>query len=168
MFISVAQLPFPLVTKIRLFLFIPIGWMAARIDLKHGLLPDFLTVSGLLLSIILVLPFRDFDLIRGSVLGAVVASGFMLFLYLITRRKGIGLGDVKFSAMAGGFSGLWGSIMFLKVAFFIGGAMGILLVLSGRRSMKSRIRFGPMLGIGGLVGILYADADWFAILEWPF
>lgn len=136
--------------------------------MKHGLLPDFLTISGIFAGLIVILPFGKVEVLWEGVLGFFAASLFMLFLYFITGRKGIGLGDVKFAAMTGSFSGLRGSILFLKVAFFIGGAAGILLVLSGRRSMKSRLRFGPMLGIGGLAGILFADADWIAILEWPF
>ena len=92
----------------------------------------------------------------------------MGLLHYITGGRGIGFGDVKFSAVSGSFTGLHGCIMFLKLSFFSGAIIGIFLMFVGIKSMKSRLPFGPMLAFGGIVGILSAGMALKFVIQWPF
>lgn len=97
---------------------------------------------------------RDFYL---SIVSGVAAGLFFLFLYLATRRKGMGLGDVKYVVVMGLLLG-WPSILVgLFMAFVIGASVGVSLIVLGKKHLQSRIPFGPFLVIGTLIALLWGE-----------
>lgn len=72
----------------------------------------------------------------------------ILFLHLITRGRGMGFGDVKLSFTIGFFLGLKNGLIALYISFIFGGIVSIMLILLGRKRLKSKIAFGPFLVIG--------------------
>jgi leader peptidase (prepilin peptidase)/N-methyltransferase len=77
-------------------------------------------------------------------------------------QEGMGLGDVKMLAMVGAFLGPQLVIMTILLASIVGTLCVLPLLLAGRRGMKSAIPFGPFLGIGALVAMLWGEP----ILRW--
>ena len=67
------------------------------IDFYHQILPDEITLPGLLLALIYSLFRTDLNL-RQALIGAVAGAGFLLFIYgayyLLRKKEGLGLGDV--------------------------------------------------------------------------
>jgi len=125
------------------------------IDAEHKLLPDALTLPGLLIGLVFswFIPVDDllaeilpayFQRARGlnwhwlslsdAVLGAVVGSAFIFgvgFVYLHARGvEGMGLGDVKLMAMVGAFLGVKLTVFTIFTASLLGTVFGISLMLS--------------------------------------
>jgi len=76
------------------------------------------------------------------------SMGFFLFLYLITRRKGMGLGDVKLAFLMGLLLGWPKILVALYFAFLTGALVGVILILLGKKKFGQQIPFGPFL-VGG-------------------
>ncbi len=89
-----------------------------------------------------------------SILGALVISGILFFIYKVTKEKGMGFGDVKFAIPMGLILGAKAGFLGLYLAFMIGGIVGIILLIFRLRKMKSMIAFGPFL-IAGMSMMLF-------------
>jgi leader peptidase (prepilin peptidase)/N-methyltransferase len=80
---------------------------------------------------------------------------FFLSLWFITKKKGIGLGDVKLAPLLGFLLGFPEIILSLYVAFLTGALVGVILILGGNKTLKSKIAFGPFLVLGAAVVITF-------------
>jgi len=81
---------------------------------------------------------------------------------IVLPREAMGLGDVKFMGAIGAFLG-WKSVIFsLVVSSFIGAVVGLLLVVSGRRALSSRLPYGPYIALAAALWI-FAGED---LLAW--
>jgi prepilin signal peptidase PulO-like enzyme (type II secretory pathway) len=125
-------------------------------DLKYGIIPDkiifpAIIVSGLYLAL-------NFQLLIPHLLSAVGACFFFLLLFLITKGKGMGFGDVKFAFLMGLILGFPNIVVSLYVAFLTGAIVGcILIVWRKKRVFGTSIPFGPFLVLGTLVAIFYGE-----------
>jgi leader peptidase (prepilin peptidase)/N-methyltransferase len=127
----------------------------AWIDIRHGIIPDWLnlTIAGLGLSKALFVagPMAGLEVAcEGAAIGAI----FWLLrrLYFAFRKiQGLGLGDVKFLAAAGIWVGVAGLPMLLLVAALTGLVCAGVLQLAGRQlTGQTAMSFGPFLAIGRL------------------
>jgi leader peptidase (prepilin peptidase)/N-methyltransferase len=64
---------------------------------------------------------------------------------LVLPREAMGLGDVKFMAAIGAFLGWQATIFSLMVSSMIGAAVGIILIVCGKREWSSRLPYGPYI-----------------------
>ncbi len=72
------------------------------------------------------------------------------------KKEGMGGGDIKLLAMIGAFLGGWRPILFvILLASFLGCAVGVPLMVMKGRDSKYAIPFGPFLGAGAIVYLLY-------------
>lgn len=130
------------------------------IDLEHLLLPDRLTLSGLVAGVLLRpwLPWEGGPV--DGMIGAAAGAGVLLAVYggwyLIRRSEGMGLGDVKMLAMIGAFLGWRGVLDTLVVATLVAALVAIAAMLVGRLSLQHKIAFGPYLALGALLAMLGA------------
>ncbi len=138
---------------VLMFIFTGCLILISLIDYEKQIIPDFLSgviaVSGLWYNF-LHRPDMIFDAISGGVLGFAI----MLAVFVISRG-GMGGGDVKLSAAAGLWLGVEGTIVFLLLAFAIGGIISIMLLASGIKSKGDAVPFGPFLCISAFVVLLY-------------
>lgn len=119
------------------------------IDLKHKLLPNVLTLWGIILGLGFSLlgwtiPLAD------SLLGLIVGGGVLLILALITKG-GMGIGDVKLLAMIGTYLGPFLTLVALFWGALFGSVIGVVYLLLTRQSRKTPIPFGPFLAAGALL-----------------
>jgi leader peptidase (prepilin peptidase)/N-methyltransferase len=130
-----------------------LGAMLAWIDIRHGIIPDWLnlTIAGLGLSKAVIVggPLAGLEATsEGVAIGAI----FWLLrrLYFAFREvQGLGLGDVKFLAAAGIWSGIEGLPMLMLVAALTALACAGAMQLAGRQlTAQTSISFGPFLAIG--------------------
>ncbi len=132
-------------------------------DAKYQIIPDTIQIALLIFSIGLLLfsnlsSYQWMIHIRDGV--AIMLP--LLLIFLITRGKGMGFGDVKLAFTIGFLLGLWGGLLALYIAFMIGAAVGIYLLLTGRKKMKQTIAFGPFLVIGIVIVLFWGNQ----ITEW--
>jgi leader peptidase (prepilin peptidase)/N-methyltransferase len=139
-------------------LFISLLITLAGIDREHYVLPDRLTLPGLLAGLALQ-PWISQVSLRSALTGAAVGGLSLLAvatLWVIVRREeGMGLGDAKMLAMIGAFLGLQGMLVALFVAFFAGAAAGLTLVALSHGQLKTRLPFGVFLALGAVVSVFW-------------
>jgi leader peptidase (prepilin peptidase)/N-methyltransferase len=108
-----------------------------------------------------------------SVLGVVVCGG-LLFLVIVvsgwiyTRINpelpgGMGMGDMKLSAMLGAFLGWQSGLFALFIAVMAGGVIAAGLLLAGRKGRKDAVPFGPFLALGGAVALFVEPPDFLGL-----
>ena len=66
----------------------------------------------------------------------------------------MGFGDVKIAFVLGVWLGLEQSLLCLLLAFILGGVVGVILLLTGIKTRKDAIPFGPYLCVSGWVSFL--------------
>lgn len=129
--------------------------ICGAIDYRTGIIPNVIVSTGLLVGLPFIL-FSNIMTTSTSVLGLAGAGAVMLAIYLVSRG-GLGLGDVKLSAMIGLYLGLPRSILALFLAFLAGALAGITLVMLNKKSRHDLIYFGPFLAGGALIALLWGE-----------
>jgi leader peptidase (prepilin peptidase)/N-methyltransferase len=128
------------------------------IDAEHYLLPDRLTLPGIVVGLA-VQPWIDGGGLLQAALGAALGGGILLALWalwLLARgEEGMGLGDVKMLAMIGAFVGWKGVLVTLFFASLVGSAVGLGLIAVGRGGMKSRLPFGVFLALAAGIALFW-------------
>lgn len=116
-------------------------------DLKHKIIPDLL--SFLFAGLGLIISFLYDPSIVTVLSGPIVALPFFL-IWLISRGRWIGFGDVKLALGIGWFLGISQGFTSMIVGIWVGAIVGLLLLLLKRKhiSMKTEIPFAPFLIIG--------------------
>jgi leader peptidase (prepilin peptidase) / N-methyltransferase len=129
------------------------------IDLEHHLLPDAITLPGIVvgLSASLFLPPG----LRDSVVG-VLAGGGVLWLigeayYRYAGEEGMGGGDVKMLGMIGAFLGWQQVIITLVFSSIAGSVIGLIVIAVKRGGMKYALPFGTFLSIAAIIASLYGE-----------
>lgn len=128
------------------------------IDIFYYILPHQLNVLALLLLLILF----NFDLSPVRLWGMVASVGFFLFLWVITKFKGIGLGDVGLAVWFGYGLAMPVVVVGLMLSFIYGAVIGMGLVLGRKKGFKQAVPFGPFLIFGFVTAWFWAEK----ILAW--
>src|SRR5262249_37647617 len=117
------------------------------IDFSHKIIPDVITVPGVLAGIVANLATRRVTWIE-SLLGVVVGGGIFLVI-ILASRGGMGGGDMKLGAMLGAFLGWKLGLLALLLGVLSGGLVALCLLILGRKGREEAIPFGPLLALGG-------------------
>jgi leader peptidase (prepilin peptidase)/N-methyltransferase len=128
------------------------------IDLEHQIIPDVISLPGIPLFAIAAVLVMDITVLE-SLIGVLIGGGALFAIAFgyefITKREGMGGGDIKLLAMIGGFFG-WKSLIFiLLVSSFVGAIIGISVILLKGQDMKYAIPFGPFLSIAAVAYIFW-------------
>ena len=135
------------------------GSLAAAIaDLRSGLIPDRLT-RATALGALAFAASSGFALTACA--GAYAVGGALLGLHLLTRGRGLGLGDVKLGVALGTGLGARTGMLALGAAFVLGGAYAAWLLATKRGRRGDAIAFGPFLAAGAFAAaLLPVEAPW--------
>jgi len=113
------------------------------IDLKYGIIPDNIIIFSSIVTFAYLLYFGNF---LQNFLTAIGSAAFFLLLMLITKGKGMGMGDVKFAFLIGLLLGFPLVAISVYLAFLTGAIVSIILILAGlKKFKKDTIPFGPFL-----------------------
>lgn len=128
-------------------------------DLKYFLIPDVtLVIIGIVgLAQLTLLPYALVVTHLGSALVAFL--GFYI-LYRGTKGKGMGFGDVKLAGVLGLLLGFPSIIIALYTAFLTGAVVGVILMILGKATMKTKVPFGPFLILGWFVAAVWGMPLW--------
>lgn len=119
--------------------------------------PSFNIFIGILGIIRLILDLPHW---YNYVIGFVSVSGFLLLIFLVTKGRGIGFGDVKLMAAAGLLLGWKLIILSLGLGCVLGSIIHITLMYV--KDKDRVIAFGPYLSLGIFISMLYGEQ----IIEW--
>ena len=136
-------------------------------DLLYGIIPDsvltVLTGLGLLYRIMLymfhVMRPVDFWL---TLAGTTVSALAFLGLWIGTKKRGMGLGDVKFVFPLGLILGWPNMLVGLFLSFVIGAVTGVALIAFKKKKFRQTVPFGPFLVVGSVITLVFGDK----ILQW--
>ncbi|MHC1698480.1 MAG: A24 family peptidase [Geobacteraceae bacterium] len=144
------------------------------IDLEHQIIPDSISLPGIVVGFIS--SFFIFDLYyasvilgwKNSLIGIVAGGGSLLLVaygyQLLTKKEGMGGGDIKLLAMMGAFLG-WKSIPFIIfTSSLFGSVVGLTLMAIRKKDSQLPIPFGPFLAFGALLFIFYGRQ----LIQWYF
>ncbi len=130
------------------------------IDFFHQLLPDEITLPGLLLAIVYSLFRKDLNL-RQSLIGAVVGAAFLLAIYvgyfLLRKKEGLGLGDITMMLLIGAFLGWARALLTLIVASLVGSAVGLFLIYGRKKDFQYSLPFGTFLAPAAFFSLLWGE-----------
>jgi len=134
------------------FIFIAIFF----IDLDYGIIPDKLVALITIFSLIYIIAAQGNIWVH--ILSGVGSIIFFLGLFVITRGRGMGFGDVKLSFALGLLLGFPMIIYGLYIAFLTGALISIILVLWKKRSFKKgTVPFGPFLVASTLFALFFGE-----------
>ena len=156
------------------------------IDLDHQIIPDVITLPGMLVGLALApffmyplndpLPFHLGALLPpgahyvnallnsfiGLLLGATPLFAVGWIWEKLRHVEAMGGGDVKLMGMVGSFIGWKGALLTIMLGAFAGSVVGVTLILLKRHKMEKVIPFGPYLAAGAATSALYGPD----ILSW--
>ena len=130
------------------------------IDFYHQILPDEITLPGLLLALIYSLFRADLNL-RQALIGAVAGAGFLLFIYgayyLLRKKEGLGLGDVTMMLLIGAYLGWRQAFFTLILASFVGALVGIFFIFYKKKDFQYSLPFGTFLAPAAFAALLWGE-----------
>jgi leader peptidase (prepilin peptidase)/N-methyltransferase len=149
------------------YTFIAVLLVVTFIDLDHRIIPDIITLPGIPLCF--AASFALPEITYKAALIGILAGGGSLFLVawtysLITKKEGMGGGDIKLLAMMGGIIGWKGVLFTIFVGSLAGTLAGLAVMLQSRKGMKLAVPFGPFLSIGGITYIFFG----MPLITWYF
>lgn len=138
------------------------------IDLDFQIIPDSITLPGILIglvtgSVILPDPFLRWSLLgyKASIFGALTGFG-IFYIVAVLSRGGMGEGDIKLMAMVGALMG-WKSVLLTTfLGSLLGSVWGISLMVFKGKGRKTKIPFGPFLAAGTIISLFWGQE----ILYW--
>jgi leader peptidase (prepilin peptidase)/N-methyltransferase len=139
--------------------------LLAWIDLRHGIIPDWLNLAIAAIGLARAANLDDWALVlsaiaEGILTGAIVWSLRWLY-FKMRQRQGLGLGDVKLLAASAIWVGLAGIPMLLLVASLAAlAAAGVLHLAGEKMTPQTALPFGPFLALGLLATLALQQMGW--------
>lgn len=154
-------------------------WVLVFIDLNHRILPNVITLSGILLGLVfsLLAPVRDgtadfvlslfgwappspmLSSFLDSFLGALVCGGFLWAvaeLYLRIRKvEGLGFGDIKLMGMVGALLGVKLTLLTIMLGSMMGAVIGMIFIKLAGKDSRYELPFGSFLGLATIISALW-------------
>jgi leader peptidase (prepilin peptidase)/N-methyltransferase len=137
-----------------------------RTDLQTMLISRFVTLFlipvPLILSLIyfnhdFLLPITIFASVKGALFGYFVLYFINKFFWLLTKKQGMGEGDMELLAMIGSFTGITGAWVSLMLGSFLGSLVGIILMYVSNHKTNLKIPFGPFLATSAIIYVLFQN-----------
>lgn len=146
----------------------------AFIDAQHLIIPNVLSLTGLILGLgivcVIAYQVKDLDYLKMRLIGF-IAGGLVIWLIaligsVIMKRKAMGMGDVKLMAIIGLYLGAFPELLLvIGLSAFSGAVIGTLLIAVGKKDRKSPIPYGPFIAGAAVVVLLWGDPLWEKYLQ---
>ena len=138
-------------------------------DLKRYIIPDVVVYPAIVVSGIWYLVagiffkfYTKYEILN-TIYSVVGAAAFFLVIVLISKGKWMGIGDIKLAFFMGLFLSWPNILVALFSAFFIGAIIGVILIIFGKKTLKSEVPFGPFLVAGTFLALFWGQniANWY-------
>ncbi|MCL5010594.1 MAG: prepilin peptidase [Patescibacteria group bacterium] len=128
-------------------------------DLKHYIIPSRIIYPAIVIVFLYQL-FGNYPFILNFVFAGLAAGGFFFLLWLVSGGRWMGFADAPLGFLLGLWLGFPEILIALFLAFFIGSAVGLILIGLGKKKMKSPVAFGPFLVAGAFIAFLWGEKLW--------
>lgn len=141
-----------------LFIFCSAMVVVTFIDLEHQIIPDVISLPGIVAGFAFSFFIPQLGWLN-SLIGIALGGGSLWLVAtgyeLLTKKEGMGGGDIKLLAMMGAFFG-WKAIPFIIfVSSLTGSVIGVTVMLIGKKDSRLAIPFGPFLAAGAVLYIFF-------------
>lgn len=143
--------------------------VVAFVDLEHMYIPDRFQLTLLVAGIVAI--FADpsivwWERLVGLGVGAALFGLFYGVSFIVYKREGMGLGDVKLAAVCGLLLGWKNLIVMVLVASLVGSVVLLALKYARKDEDKKEYPFAPFLSLGAIVAMLVGNyiVDWYLAL----
>jgi len=144
--------------------------VATFVDFNFRIIPDEISVGGIVLGLIISLAFPQLHNTQNHLLGlyrsflGVIIGGGIIWLTgiigdFIFKKETMGGGDVKLLAMIGAFLGWPLAVLTFFLAPLVGSIIGIIIWIKTKSSL---IAYGPYLALASIVSLLWGGR----IIRW--
>jgi len=143
----------------------PVCWLLVStlvvisfIDLDLQIIPDVISLPGIPIGFLcsFAIPWVTW---QESLLGILLGGGSLFAIAityeLITKKEGMGFGDVKLLAMLGAFLGWTAVFPIIFIGSILGTLVGVPLMYLNKADGRFAIPFGPFLSVGALIHIYF-------------
>ncbi len=161
------------------FLFTAALILGTFVDFDHLILPDRVTIGGMIAGPILSFAFpalhQQTDRLAALILSLIgLALGYgILWLVatigrLVLKREAMGMGDVKLLGAVGACLG-WPAVLFVVfVSSLSGTLLGFALIAAGKKELQSKIPYGPHIALAAVLWMFCGPACIDLYLSWAF
>jgi leader peptidase (prepilin peptidase)/N-methyltransferase len=139
------------------------------IDLDHRVIPDIISLPGIVIGFLLSLLSVTLGM-WNSLIGIAIGGGSLYLVAIgyeaVTKREGMGMGDVKLLAMIGAWLG-WKAVLFtLFFSSLTGSLIGGAIMMAKKEDGKLAVPFGPFLTFSAVAYIFFGEKmiQWY--LNW--
>lgn len=127
------------------------------IDLKYGILPFSIIFPTIVVTFLYIILNTQY-LLLNNLFAALGAFLFFLTLFLGTRGRGMGFGDVVYVILMGLLLGFPKIVLGLYIAFVSGAFISLILVWLQKKKLHGGIiPFGPFLVVGTLISLFWGQ-----------
>jgi len=100
---------------------------------------------------------------QDMIVGAIIAGGFFLLQYVLSKGKWIGFGDVALGMLMGVILGWQKTLLALFFAYVGGGIISVILLARKKANKKTALPFGVFLSLATFVALLWGEKiiDWY-------
>jgi len=130
-------------------------------DLRTQTIPDLIAYIGIGLALVYLLS-TNYSLLATTLLSAALAGGFFALLVYISHETWMGKGDIKLGILTGLLLGFPQVLVALFLSFALGAFVGLILIITKKKTLKSQVPFGPFLITATFVTIFLGEK----ILQW--
>lgn len=131
------------------------------IDYYHQIIPDNLLVLIIIITVLYrIAAYFIYGIsisLSDSIIGFITA-GLLFTIIALVSNGGMGGGDIKLIAILGFILGLKKITLNILLSFIIGAVVSLLLLISGKKSRKDAIPFGPFINISFLFSVLWGES----------
>lgn len=129
-------------------------------DFKFSYILDRFSLPAIIIALL-------FNLALGApgislLAGGLIIGGFFAVQFLVSHGTWIGGGDIRMGMLMGFLLGIELGVVALFLSYVLGAIIGIGLILSGKRTMKSHVPFGTFMSAAIILTMLFGPQ----ILEW--
>ena len=119
-------------------------------------------INLFILALGLIRVAMDYKNFLNYLIGFISVSGFLYLLYLLTKGRGIGGGDIKLMAVSGLMLGWKCNILALAFGCIIGSVIHLIRMKVSKEDHV--LALGPYLSIGIMIAALWGES----LLKWYF
>jgi len=128
------------------------------IDYDHQIIPDVISLPGIVAGFgcSFLIPWVGWlDSLLGILLGGGLLFAIAFGYEFLTKKEGMGGGDIKLLAMIGAFMGWQAVFPVIFIASLIGTLVGVPLMFLQKADGRLAIPFGPFLSLAAIVWLFY-------------
>jgi leader peptidase (prepilin peptidase)/N-methyltransferase len=153
----------------------PLFWLTVALilvvvffaDLRYMIIPDEAVIALTGVTIVYRLALVTSRVMQPSdlfstIIAALVVGIFFLSLWLFTKGRGMGFGDVKLVVPLTLLIGWPNALVWLFLSFCSGATVGVILLLLKKAQFRQAIPFGPYLIVSTFVTLVYGNE----LLSW--